>query len=159
LFLEYVSCAFDYLTADFGQPIGRMRFWYCKRLRFVFENYYVYDAHIFCLDFYGYDGDQFCFLGDDMLAFLKKFYVFMLILMVFSYLVPKDEYKKYIQFFIGIFIVVLFLKPVLEFFTIDNPWKVYEVFDSFNEQINKLEVELEEGENIYEYFFYKGEGE
>ena len=40
-----------------------------------------------------------------MLEFLKKFYIFMLILMVFSYLVPKEEYKKYIQFFIGIFVV------------------------------------------------------
>ena len=83
----------------------------------------------------------------------------MLILMVFSYLVPKEEYKKYIQFFIGIFIVVFFLKPVLELFTVDNPAKVYEIFDTFNTQINELDVELEEGENIYEYFFYKGEGE
>ena len=94
-----------------------------------------------------------------MLEFLKKFYIFMLILMVFSYLVPKDEYKKYIQFFVGIFVVVLLLKPVLEFLYIDNPERIYEVFDSFNEQIKGLEVELEEGETIYEHFFFKGEGE
>ena len=79
--------------------------------------------------------------------------------MVFSYLVPKDDYKKYIQFFIGIFVVVLLLKPVLEFFTIEHPLKVYEVFDSFNIQIKEFDMEFEEGENIYEYFFYKGEGE
>ena len=83
----------------------------------------------------------------------------MLILMVFSYLVPKDEYKKYIQFFIGIFILVLLLKPALEFFTIDDPRKIYEVFNSFNAQIKEFDMELEEGENIYEYFFYKGKGE
>ena len=94
-----------------------------------------------------------------MLDFLKKFYIFMLILMVLSYLVPKEEYKKYIQFFIGIFVVVLLLKPVLEFFTVDNPTRIYEMFESFNEQMNELEFELEEGENIYEYFFYKGERE
>ena len=81
----------------------------------------------------------------------------MLILMVFSYLLPKAEYKKYIQFFIGIFVVVLLLKPILEFLYMDNPTRIYEVFESFNAQINY--VELEEGENIYEYFFLKGEGE
>lgn len=94
-----------------------------------------------------------------MLEFLKKFYIFMLILMVFSYLLPKAEYKKYIQFFIGIFVVVLLLKPVLEFLSMDNPERIYQMFDSFNEQIKDVELEFEEGENIYEYFFYKGEGE
>ena len=38
-----------------------------------------------------------------MLEFLKNYYVFMLVLMVFSYLVPKEDYKIYIQFFISIF--------------------------------------------------------
>lgn len=94
-----------------------------------------------------------------MLEFLTKFYIFMLILMVFSYLVPKEEYKKYMQFFVGVFVVVLLLKPVLEFVTMDNPMRIYEVFDSFNVQINDLEFELEEGDNIYEYFFNKGERE
>ena len=94
-----------------------------------------------------------------MLEFLKKFYLFMLILMVFSYLVPKEEYKKYIQFFIGIFVVVLFLKPVLEFFSMDNPTRIYEVFESFHLQMEQLDMELVEGENIYERFFFEGEGE
>lgn len=85
-----------------------------------------------------------------MLEFLKNYYVFMLILMVFSYLVPKEEYKRYIQFFIGIFVVVLFLKPVLEFFTMDNPARIYEIFQSFNEQVKELD---------YEYFFFEREGE
>ena len=83
----------------------------------------------------------------------------MLILMIFFYLVPKEEYKKYIQFFMGIFVVVLLIKPMLEFLCMDNPTRVYEVFTSFNEQIEELDVELKEGENIYEYFFYKGERE
>lgn len=94
-----------------------------------------------------------------MLEFLKNYYIFMLILLMFSYLVPKEEYKKYIQFFIGVFVVVLFLKPVLEFFTLDSPTRIYEVFDSFNRQIEHLDLELEEGETIYEYFFFKGKGE
>ena len=92
-----------------------------------------------------------------MLVFLKKFYIFMLILMVFSYLLPKAEYKKYMQFFIGIFVVVLLLKPVLEFIYMDNLTWVYEMFQTFNTQIENVELDMEE--NIYEYFFDKGEGE
>ena len=85
-----------------------------------------------------------------MLEFLKDYYVFMLILMIFSYLVPKEEYKRYIQFFIGIFVVVLLIKPVLEFFTMDNPTRIYEIFEEFNEQVKELD---------YEYFFFEGERE
>lgn len=83
-----------------------------------------------------------------MLEFLKNYYIFMLILMIFSYLVPKEEYKKYIQFFIGIFVVVMFLEPMLEFFTIDNPERIYEIFESFNKQIKELD---------YEYFIFEGQ--
>ena len=94
-----------------------------------------------------------------MLELLKKYYVFMLILMVFSYLVPKDTYKKYIQLFIGIFMVVLFLKPILALLTMENPNEMYEVFALFNQKIESIDLEQLEGENIYEYFFSKGEGE
>lgn len=94
-----------------------------------------------------------------MLEFLKNYYVFMLILLVLSYLVPKEEYKKYLQFFIGVFVVVLFLKPVLELFTMDNPMRIYEVFEPFNRQMEELDLELKEGENLYEHFFLEGEGE
>jgi hypothetical protein len=94
-----------------------------------------------------------------MLELLKKYYVFMLILMVFSYLVPKDAYKKYIQLFVGIFIVVLFLKPILTLLTMEDPNEIYEVFEVFNQKIESIDLEQLEGENIYEYFFSKGEGE
>ena len=93
-----------------------------------------------------------------MLEFLKNYYVFMLILLVISYLVPKEFYKKYMQFYIGIFAIELLLKPVLEFFTMNNPSGIYEMFSTFNQQLEQLEVELGEGETIYEYFFFEGEG-
>lgn len=94
-----------------------------------------------------------------MLDFLKNYYVFMLILTVFSYLVPREDYKKYIQFFIGVFVVVLLLKPVLTFFMMDNPALIHEVFEPFNQQINQMNLEIEKGESIFEHFFFEGEGE
>ena len=89
-----------------------------------------------------------------MLEFLKNYYVFMLVLTLFTYLVPQESYKKYLQFFIGIFIVVLFLKPILEFAILEETIQVQEFFDAFHRQ-----PELIEGESIFEHFFFEGEGE
>lgn len=94
-----------------------------------------------------------------MLEFLKNYYVFMLILLLFSYLVPKEDYKRYIQFFIGIFVVVLFLKPLLELGSVDISNLLNEVFAPFNQRVESLDMKIEEGENIFEYFFLEGEGE
>ena len=93
-----------------------------------------------------------------MLEFLKMYYVFMLILLVLTYLVPKEGYKKYMQFFIGIFVVVLFLTPILEVFTRGDSTRIYEVFATFNQRMEQVNLELEE-ETIYEYFFFEGEGQ
>ena len=94
-----------------------------------------------------------------MLEFLKNYYVFMLVLMVFSYLVPKEEYKVYIQFFIGVFIIVLLLKPIIEIFMIDDIHSFYEIFEQFFERIESLDIERKEGEDIFEHFFFEGERE
>ncbi len=93
-----------------------------------------------------------------MLEFLKNYYVFMLVLMVFSYLVPKEEYKVYIQFFISVFIIVLLLKPIMEIFTTDDKQQFYDMYEQFRQQIENLDIKMEEGEDIYEHFFFEGEG-
>ena len=66
-----------------------------------------------------------------MLEYLKNYYVCMLILMIFSFLVPREDYKSYIQFFIGIFLIVLLLKPILELLTIENPAVFYETLEAY----------------------------
>ena len=94
-----------------------------------------------------------------MLEFIKNYYVFMLILMIFSYLVPKEDYKNYIQFFISIFMIVLLLKPILTFFSVKNVSVLEETFSMFNEKVNKLDFQMGEQEDIFEYFFLEREGE
>ena len=89
-----------------------------------------------------------------MLDYLKNYYVFMLVLMIFSFLVPREEYKAYIQFFIGIFLIVLLLKPILSIFTAKEPERIYTIFEELNVQVE--DMDLEKGETIYEYFFSKG---
>ena len=98
-----------------------------------------------------------------MIEIIKEFYVFALLLLVFSYLVPKEEYKAYIQFFIGIFLLVVILKPVLKLVVAENLSAVYGVFEEYNTRVEQS------GENyqwdagteggIYELFILEGEGE
>ena len=94
-----------------------------------------------------------------MLDFLKHYYVFMLILMVVAFLLPKEEYRMYVQFFIRIFVIVLFLKPVLELFASQEPGVVYQIFEEFDMQMGAYEVDLTERGNIFEHFFMEREGE
>ena len=83
----------------------------------------------------------------------------MLLLMVISYLLPKEEYKKYIQFFISIFLVVLFLRPVLEFLFLEDVSQIQSVFEVFHQKLGQIEFESGEGSGIYEYFFLEENGE
>ncbi len=94
-----------------------------------------------------------------MLEFIKHYYVFMLILMVVTFLLPKEEYKGYIHFFISIFVIVLFLKPVLELFTKEDPAFVNQIFEEFNIQMESYKIDMSEEGNIFEYFFFEGERE
>lgn len=79
--------------------------------------------------------------------------------MIFSYLVPKDTYKQYIQFFIGIFVVVLLLKPLLEVLMAKDNSILEGIFSQFNQQVNGLDFQIGEQEDIFEYFFLESEGE
>lgn len=94
-----------------------------------------------------------------MFEVLKKYYVFMLILMVFSFLVPKDEYKVYIQFFIGMFMVVLFLEPLLELMYAEKWDALTDIFQTFQEYTKNIEKLNLGEENIFEHFFFEGEGQ
>lgn len=94
-----------------------------------------------------------------MLEFIKNYYVFVLILMIFSYLVPKEDYKNYIQFFVSIFMIVLLLKPILTFLNVKDVSVLEETFSMFNEKVSKLDFQMGEQEDIFEYFFLEREGE
>lgn len=79
--------------------------------------------------------------------------------MVFSYLVPKEEYKIYLQFFISIFIIVLLLKPVMEVFSIQEVENFYNTFEQFRYRVESLDLRVDEEADIFEYFFSKGKRE
>lgn len=88
-----------------------------------------------------------------MLDFFKDYYLCMLVLMVVSYLVPKEEYKAYIQFFIGIFIIVLLLQPILTVVNRAGSDGVYQLFEEFSASLDGMHMQMEEREGLFEHFF------
>lgn len=79
----------------------------------------------------------------------------MLLLLVMSYLAPKDSYKKYFQFFIGAWMCVLLFKPVLTWIGegIQIDW---ESRQQLEEQIGQMEEWQEEEVDIFELFYMDG---
>lgn len=77
-----------------------------------------------------------------MFEYLKNYYIFMLIFMVLSFLVPKDEYKVYIQFFVGIFMVALLLEPILELLMAQDASDLYRIFEELNRKIEEVSREF-----------------
>lgn len=86
-----------------------------------------------------------------ILNFVQDYFVFMLVLFVFSYLVPGESYRKYFQYFIGALMVVILLKPLLSFG--NGAYR-----NEFRQELTHIEKELsdmkyyEKGEDIFEQF-------
>lgn len=86
-------------------------------------------------------------------SFIKNFFVLMLILFVFTYLVPKDRYQKYFQFFIGIFMAVILLAPVVKWITRDDTQAAYRNLEQITDRLNEIEFNEENEEDIFEIFY------
>ena len=84
-----------------------------------------------------------------ILSLIKSYFVLMLLLLLLTHLAPKESYKKYFQFFIGAWMCVLLLRPVLGWFrdgeALDTSLKK-EVLEEIqkSEKWNGAEVDLYE---------------
>lgn len=88
---------------------------------------------------------------ESILELLKSYFALALVLLVFSYLMPKEDYRKYMQFFVGIFLAVIILRPVAEWILDEDASMVH--FEELQQQLEDIEYDLEEGENMYEIYF------
>ena len=55
-----------------------------------------------------------------LLSFVEKYFIFVLVLFLISYLVPRESYQKYFHFFIGALMVAVLMEPVLSFLNRDE---------------------------------------
>lgn len=86
-----------------------------------------------------------------ILQFVKEYFVFMLVLFLISYLVPRDSYQKYFHFFIGALMVAVLMEPVLSFLNRDTRQEVHREMEEIERQLSDMEYE-EKGEDIFEQF-------
>ena len=91
-----------------------------------------------------------------ILEFVKQYMILMLILFLFSYLAPKESYRKYFHFFISVLMAVILLQPVLTFFSGDTRQAAEEELKQIQDKLDSIEY-YEKGENILEQ--YLGETE
>ncbi len=87
----------------------------------------------------------------EVLEFVRNYFIFMLVLFLFSYLVPKEDYRKYFNFFIGILMAAVLVRPVLVLVNSDAEKEFKKTFDEIEEKLSELEYQ-EKGENIFEQF-------
>ena len=50
---------------------------------------------------------------ETVLEFVKNYFLLSFIMFIFSYLSPKEEYRKYFQFFLGILMTIVLFKPIV----------------------------------------------
>lgn len=95
---------------------------------------------------------------DTILSVIKGYFVFAIILLVFSYLVPKQSYRKYFQFFISVLMVVILFQPVFSWMQKEDTQFVYENLEKITKRLDEIEFEGEQ-EDIFEIFFLENYSE
>lgn len=78
-----------------------------------------------------------------ILSFVKDYFIFMIILFLFSYLTPKEDYRKYFQFFIGVLMVAILMRPILGLLGEEREGEV-------RERMEQIIEECERGVESYE---------
>ena len=91
---------------------------------------------------------------DSVLGIVKAYFILMLILILFSYLMPKESYRKYVQFFIGVLMAVFLLTPIASWINNSNTEFVYKNYEEITRKLQEIEYN-EEGADIFEIFFHE----
>lgn len=89
------------------------------------------------------------------MEFVKGYVYFMIVLMVASYLTPKEEYRKYVQFFMGILLAVVIIRPIIGWGAKENWYDALDYVNELYEQLGQIEYEGE-GNDVYTIFWGNG---
>ena len=74
-----------------------------------------------------------------VLEFVNNYFLLSFIMYLISYLSPKEQYRRYIQFFLGILMAVVLFRPILTWdFTPDKIKDAVE-WEAISSEIEKIE--------------------
>lgn len=85
-----------------------------------------------------------------VLSFIKTYFLLSFIMLIISYLSPKETYRKYFQFFVGILMAIVLFKPILTWDYSPEKIKHDLEWDTLNEQIQDIYYEEKNGVSIFE---------
>lgn len=77
---------------------------------------------------------------EDVLNYVRSFFVLFLLMKVLLFFIPKSEFSKYISFFSGVILVIGILHPMLQLLDMDEAW-LRSVYDNTFEK-QALEASL-----------------
>lgn len=84
-------------------------------------------------------------------SFVKDFFALLLLLLLVSYLAPKEAYRSYFRFFISALVVVMLAQPVFSLLGGSGQQEARQKLDAILEQLESCEYK-EKGEDLYERF-------
>ena len=76
-----------------------------------------------------------------VVEFVKNYFVFLLVLYLFSYLAPQESYRKYFRFFVSALMIAVLMKPVLGIMQKDVRDEAMLQLDSIAEQLEENQYE------------------
>lgn len=87
-----------------------------------------------------------------IVEFVKNYFIFLLVLYLFSYLAPKENYRKYFRFFVSALMIAVLMKPVLGFLQKDAKDAAKAQLDTIGSRLEEHKYE-EKGEDVFEWFW------
>lgn len=92
------------------------------------------------------------------LTCVKSYTVLFLLMMMLIQLVPKENYRKYIQVFMGMLLVFALLSPVIKFLFDSEEFYELVEYETFQEQLEELKKDTNRVEFLQQDY-YEEEGE
>lgn len=89
------------------------------------------------------------------MEWMKSYLCLMLVFILVSHLTPKEEYRKYFQFYLGILLAITFLRPVIGWVSVDSWQKALYEVENLYEEMSKVSFEAE-GNDVYAIFLGEG---
>lgn len=89
---------------------------------------------------------------DTIVEFVKNYFIFLLVLYLFSYLAPQESYRKYFRFFVSALMIAVLMKPVLGLLGTDARYEMQNRLDEIMEQMQQQTYEGKE-EDIFAWFW------
>ena len=94
-------------------------------------------------------------MTQEIYAWIRNLACFFVIFSGILHLLPDNSYKRYLQYYMGLLLILVLLSPVLRISGIQNKVEVY--VKEFYEELEKEREQWEEEAKAWEEKIYQGE--